>query len=215
MLKTPDKGLFISFEGIDGCGKTTQVRSLSMFLEEHGFSHEITREPGGTLYAEKIRELILDPGNQGVFPETELLLYFAARAQHVREKILPLVEQGITVISDRFSDATIAYQGYGRGLDKKQIEILNGFSCGGVMPDITFILDIESEVSRKRMAAAGKRPDRIEREPGMFFERIRQGYLEIASSDKKRVTVFDGSRDPESIAKKINKKILEKINERS
>ena len=144
------KGLFVTFEGIDGCGKTTQIELLSSDLKAEGIPYILIREPGGTLIGEKIRTILLDKANTGMDERTELLLYEAARAQIVKEKIIPELDAGKVVICDRFFDSTIAYQGYARGLKLQDVDFLNNWSAYGIKPDITFLLDLDEQTAYRR-----------------------------------------------------------------
>lgn len=193
------KGALITFEGIEGCGKSTQTHLLSRHLEAEG--HEIvkTREPGGTPIAEVIRKILLDPANDAMDPLTELLLYEAARAQHVNELIRPAIEAGAVVICDRFFDSTTAYQGAGRRLPEIDIEKLHQMATGGLSPDITILLDLPVEEGLKRAANATPL-DRIEREAVEFHERVRQGFLSLAERHSERVRTLDATGAPEEIA---------------
>lgn len=197
-------GKFITFEGIEGSGKSTQVRLLAEALGKKGISCITTREPGGTSFGEKIREIILQD-TSSLAPITELLLYLAARAEHVKEVIVPALRNGIWVISDRYSDATIAYQGYGRGLDIDEIVRLNRVVTGGLIPDITFLLDIPVEAglnrAMERLKGKGAEPDRFERESIEFHMRVRDGYLRLAEMESERIKVIDALGDENQIHK--------------
>jgi dTMP kinase len=185
-------GKFITFEGIDGCGKSTQFKLLSEHLDKKGVKHVKTREPGGTTVAEKVREIILSVENKVMLDPTELLLYEAARAQHVGELIVPNLEKGIHVLSDRFFDSTKAYQHYGRGLDAKTIDFLNNYTTQGLAPDITFVMDVPLEVARQRLAEKGVALDRLEGAGQEFARRVRDGFLFIANSHD-RYILIDGT----------------------
>ena len=208
MLK---KGLFISFEGIDCCGKSTQVKLLNENLTKEGYNVVLTREPGGTEIAEKIREIILDPQNIKMSSKTELLLYAASRSQHVDEKIRPEINRGSIVISDRFFDATLAYQGFGRGLDVGSIKLLNDYACGNSVPDLTFFVDISIEETKKRTVLSGKELDRIEKEGDDFFKKTREGYLFLANEFKERIITINGERAVHEIQADILRITKEKI----
>ncbi len=173
--------MFITFEGIDFCGKSTQVRLLKEYLEQRGFKVKVLREPGGTELSEKIRTLLLDKANYGMSSETEIFLFSAARAQLVREVIVPLLEAGYVVISDRFFDSTTAYQGYGRGLDLETVEHINRFAVGDAVPDLTFFIDIpQEEGERRKNLDRLIELDRIEVSESRFYTRVRQGFMELA-----------------------------------
>jgi dTMP kinase len=191
----------ITFEGIDGCGKSTQMRLLGQYLTERGVTVVSTREPGGTDLGRKIRSALLDGGKDSVEPLAELLLYAADRAQHVRQVIAPALAEGKVVLSDRFYDATTVYQGYARGFDLKLINQLNELATGGLKPDLTLLFDLDVETSLKRTRRRGTeaglaaRPDRLDQEPVEFHERVRKAYLEIAAREPQRFRVIpaDGS----------------------
>ncbi len=196
---------FVTFEGIEGCGKTTQIRLAALWLKERGIPFLTTAEPGGTPLGRKIREILLNRGSFAIGAEAELLLFAAARAQHVRETILPALEEGRWVLCDRFSDATLAYQGFGRGLDRAFIRTLNAFSALTLMPDMTILFDtpVETGLARARKRTAGIRPeaaeDRFEQEERAFHERIREGYLTLAAGDPDRFRIIDGAATIDTI----------------
>jgi dTMP kinase len=193
------RGLFITFEGSEGCGKSTQVKRLATRLENADVPCLLTREPGGTEIGETIRELLqYAPHNLPMTPETELLLFEASRSQLVREKIKPALELGTCVIADRFFDSTIVYQGAARRLDRQFVERLNLFAVGDCIPDITFVLDVDEETARARMQGP-RRPDRMEQQPAEFYERVRTAYRELAESDPKRIVLIDGAESPDKI----------------
>jgi dTMP kinase len=194
---------FVTFEGIEGSGKTTQVRRLSEYLAEKGIPHRVTREPGGTPLADEIRSLLLSPRDEPVFPETELLLYEAARAQHVRGVIRPALASGQAVLCDRFYDATSAYQGSSRGIEAPRVDWLNVFASGGVSPDLTFLLDVTPEDGFARIRGRGARPDRIESESMEFHRRVRAGYLSLAERYPARILRVDGSLSTEEVFRRI------------
>ena len=183
---------FVTLEGIEGSGKTTQIRLLSEYLTARGIPHVATREPGGTPLADEIRRLLLSPREETVFPETELLLYEAARAQHVHAVILPALSAGNAVLSDRFFDATSVYQGFSRGIDDAQIEGLNSFASGGLVPDLTFLFDIDPENGFRRLYGRGVKPDRMESETMEFHRKVREGYLRLQKGHPDRIVRIDG-----------------------
>lgn len=195
--------MFISFEGIDKSGKSSQVKLLAEYLEKMNYKVVKTCEPGGTRVGEKIRPILLKPSYQmsGI---SEFFLYLADRAEHVRQVIKPALEAGKIVISDRFSDATVAYQGYGRGLDIAWIEALNEKTTQGILPEITFLLDINPDLARRR----AKKKDRMEREEIDFHHRVRQGYLELAKLHPERIKIMNGEGNPKEIHLAIRKIIL-------
>jgi len=186
-------GLFITLEGIDFCGKTTQAKRLVSYLRRKEYKVLLVREPGGNRVAEKIRKLLLSRKNFNMTPLTELLLYEAARSQLTEMVILPALKQGKTVVCDRYTDSSLAYQGCGRGLNKKMIEDLNRMATFGLSPDLTIILDVPVTVSAKRRQREGKEKDRLEKERSEFHKRIREGFLMIAKRNRKRVKVVDGT----------------------
>ena len=197
------RGYFFTFEGIEGCGKSTQLSRVAERLRADGLDVLVTREPGGSQISERIREILISPDNTGMCRETELLLYLAARAQHVREVIKPAIDRGEIVLCDRFEQATFAYQGYGRGLDVPFLRSVNAFATGGVSPDITFIFDIPVELSQERLSKIGKGKDRIESEGRQFFERVRQGYLDAAAAEPEKIKLLDGSKSVDDLTKEV------------
>ncbi len=186
------KAPFVTLEGIEGSGKTTQIRLLSEYLTAEGIPHVATREPGGTPLADEIRRLLLSPREERVFPETELLLYEAARAQHVHAVILPALSAGKAVLSDRFFDATSVYQGFSRGIDDSQIEVLNSFASGGLVPDLTLLIDVDPENGFQRLYGRGTKPDRMESETMEFHRKVREGYLRLQKEHPDRIVRIDG-----------------------
>ena len=195
------KGILITFEGIDGSGKTTQINALLQRLQEAGMSYRLFREPGGTEIGEKIRDILLDKKNENMLNVTELLLYSASRYQLTVSEIIPALEAGNVVICDRFYDSTTAYQGYGRGIDLEFIYRLNDIATNSVTPDKTFILDIDLEERRKRLGK--KNLDRLERETLEFHRKVRMGFLEMAEQNPERFVVLDGNQAPDELSKKI------------
>jgi dTMP kinase len=202
------KGVFITFEGCEGCGKSTQVRKLENHLKAQGCEVVSTREPGGTSVAESIRSILLDPGNETLSPVTELLLYEAARAQHVRERILPALEAGKIVISDRFFDSTTAYQGAGRGLGAEDVVRLHAIATGGLTPDLTIVIDVPAALGLARATQGGS--DRIEREKIDFHERVRAEFLRLARAEPERIRVVDGTRSIVEVAAAI-REIVDRV----
>ena len=190
----PRRGTFVSFEGANGAGKTTQAALLRSALSRAGYDTVAIREPGGTGVGERIRSILLDPALAGTDPVCELLLYEAARAQLVREVVAPALERGAVVISDRFADSTVAYQGFGRGIPVATVEALNRVACRATAPDRTVVLDIDPDYSWRR-ATSGVAADRIELEGAEFQRRVRDGFLESARKDPGRVRVVDASGD--------------------
>ena len=201
------RGRFITFEGGEGCGKTTQVRRLKEALERGGVEVVQTREPGGTWLAEEIRRLIKDQETEAPCDRSELLLFLAARAQLVKNVIRPALERGAWVVSDRFSDSTLAYQGYGRGLPLDAIRQANDFACGGLKPDLTFLLDVSPEVSHERMhrreSATNTSADRIEKAGEDFHARLRGGFAALAKADPERIVTIDADGTPDEVWERI------------
>jgi dTMP kinase len=200
--------VFITFEGIEGCGKSTQARRLASRLQLGGIPAVLTLEPGGTAIGETIRHILLSSQNRHLSNLTELLLYAADRAQHVEEVIKPALKAGIWVISDRFTDATVVYQGYARGQDMSFVHLLNEKATGGLRPDRTFILDCPVEIglgrAMKREQAREKQgQDRFEQEKRAFHEAVRQGYLTLASREPGRIAVMDGTRTPDDLEAQV------------
>lgn len=199
--------MFITFEGIDFCGKSTQVKLLSEYLIKQNKAVKIIREPGGTEISEKIRELLLDKKNKEMNYKTELLLFAASRAQLINEKIIPFLKNGDYVIADRLHDSSIAYQGYGRGIDIDFVKHLQDFVLSGAFPDITFLLDITIEESNRRKSNLGRQNlDRIELSQELFYEKVRKGYIEMAG-ESERIILIDGAQSPEIIHQTILKEI--------
>jgi dTMP kinase len=199
-------GLFITFEGIEGCGKTTQIRLLADHLRAAGCSVVLTREPGGTPAAEAIRTILLDPAHDGLAPTTELLLYAAARAQHVHQVIRPAVGAGAVVLCDRFADSTEAYQGGGRALSQETIQTLRKVATGDTWPDCTILLDLSAAEGLSRTRSRGAL-DRIEGEPLAFHERVRAAFLDIAAREPKRVAVVNAAASVETVAEAVRVRI--------
>jgi len=194
---------FITFEGSEGCGKSTQVQRLTARLERCGIPYVVTREPGGTPIGETIRELLqFAPHNSAMTAETELLLFEASRSQLVREIITPALKRGLCVIADRFLDSTTVYQGAARKLDHETVERLNAFVVGDCIPDITFVLDVDAATAASRMQKPRK-ADRMEQQPAEFYERVREAYRELAAREVKRIVSIDGSRDANQIENEI------------
>lgn len=197
-------GFLLSFEGSEGCGKSTQIALLRARLEAAGRSVVVLREPGGTELGESIRHL-LQHAKEGaaMTPETELLLFAASRAQLVREKIRPLLESGTFVILDRFLDSTTVYQGIARGLPLESVRAINHFAIGGTLPQLTLVLDMDSATAWQRIHQSGRELDRMESQPQSFFEKVRQGYLEVAQAESRRVKIIDAAATPEAVHENI------------
>jgi dTMP kinase len=212
------RGKFITFEGLDGCGKSTQLARLSEKLSQHGFSVVITREPGGTDTGEKIRRLLLDTRTSGLTPMSELALMFASRAQHIQEVILPGLSAGQIVLCDRFTDSSEAYQGGGRKLGSEPVLELHRVLCGDLKPDLTILMDsdVDASVERARRrnvtrSTANSDEGRFEKENRGFFTRVRNAYLDIAKREPERVAVIDARGTPDRTHAKILQTVLAKI----
>ncbi len=197
-----DRGRFITVEGIEGAGKSTQMDVIGKFLDGKGIRVVVTREPGGTPLSEAVRELLLNPDNSGMSMDTELLLVFAARAEHLHKVIRPALESGDWVLSDRFTDATFAYQGGGRGIEAARIAALEEWVQGGLRPDLTLLLDVPVEVGMARIAGRGQ-PDRFEREDGEFFQRIRTYYLQRAAAEPRRFRRIDATASVGQVSQEV------------
>ena len=198
-------GLFITFEGGEGCGKSTQIAALKARLEAMGKTVVQTREPGGTALGESVRNLLqYDDAGQGMSPEAELLLFAASRAQHVRELIAPAIAEGQIVLCDRFLDSTTVYQGFARAIDSKKVDTINQFAIGDTNPDLTILIDLPPEIGLARVhARSDGQLDRMEKEAIEFFQAVRQGYLDLAKSEPKRFLVLDGSQSVEELETQI------------
>jgi dTMP kinase len=195
---------FITFEGSEGSGKSTQADRLAARLQRFSVPYILTHEPGGTPIGESIRDLLqFAPHNLNMTPETELLLFEASRSQLVREVIKPALERGMCVIADRFFDSTTVYQGAARKLDREMIERLNAFAVGDCVPDISFVLDVDAATAESRMQHELRKADRMEQQPTEFYERVREGYREVAVHEPKRVVLINGSREPDEIEGEI------------
>jgi len=197
------RGLFITFEGPDGSGKSTQARMLAQRLRSEGCSVLESVEPGGTPIGQQIRHILLNPANRELTPTTELLLMFAARAQNVEQWILPALAEGRIVISDRFTDSSIAYQGAGRGLGWETVQRLDRIACHGVVPDLTLCIDIDSETGLSRALARGGAETRLEEQAIEFHRRARSAYHELAQKEPRRFHLIDGRGTPETIAAQV------------
>jgi len=209
--------MFITFEGIEGSGKTTQIKLLVAVLEAKGYDCVLTREPGATRIGEKIRAILLDSNHTAMLPITELLLYEADRAQHVREVIEPALAAKKVVVSDRFSDATTVYQGYARGYDLKVIEQMHRMVLGQLKPDLTILLDLPVDLGLKRAWERIRNQeghlseDRFEKEDLVFHEKVRQGYLTLAGLEPERFRVVDASGEPENVHEDVVEVVLSSL----
>lgn len=212
------RGKFITVEGLDGCGKSTQIEKLAKALQAEKLAVVVTREPGGTPSGEKMRRLLLDARTSGLAPLAELALMFAARAQHIKEVILPVVSEGRIVLCDRFTDSSEAYQGGGRKLGSEAVLGLHKILCGNLQPDLTILMDsdVASSVNRARrrnrtQAAERNNENRFEQESRAFFERVRSAYLAIAERDRQRVVVIDARGTPEETHRRIMDVVKRKL----
>tara|TARA_Y100000588_G_scaffold390475_1_gene496086 strand:- start:9747 stop:10400 length:654 start_codon:yes stop_codon:yes gene_type:complete len=200
-------GIFISLEGIDGSGKTTQLERLRLNLVKSGHSVVVAQEPGGTRLGRRIREILLDAANQDLRPISELLLYFASRSQNIDEVIIPALETCKVVISDRFTDATLAYQGHGRNLGIETVRTIERIACRGIQPDLTLLLDIDPKIGVQRALArnetATQDESRMEREDHEFFCRVRDGYLELAAQEPNRIKIVDARKPVDELETEI------------
>ncbi len=201
------KGLFITFEGADGCGKTTQLNLLKTYLENKGYDVLLTREPGGKGLGEKVREILLNYDGE-VSDRCESFLFLADRAQNIDIIVKPAIEQGKIVLCDRHTDSTAAYQGYGRGLDLDEIHMLNNLATGNKKPDLTLVFDVDIETSMNRV---GSEKDRMESSGAEFFNRVRNGYLELAKQEPERIKVVNSTKSIEEVYKDVIKIIEDKL----
>jgi len=202
------KGIFITFEGVEGCGKSTQAKMLADFLKKNGFEVLLTREPGGPKISEQIRAILLDKHNSEMLPETELLLYMASRSQHTGEWIIPALSEGKIVISDRYYDSTIAYQGAARQINRNIINTIRKYATFGLIPALTILIDLPVKTGLSRISP--KNADRLEQESFSFHKKVRKEFLSIAQKEPKRFLVIDGEKSIKEIHKTIIKNVLEK-----
>ncbi len=205
MNKQPYGSHFITFEGPEGSGKTSQLKLATAWLKRHGVPLLITREPGGTPIGEEIRKLLHDTGRTEMARETEILLYSASRAQHVAEIILPALEAGKVVLCDRFFHSTYAYQGYGRGLSMDSLQLITEFATQNLAPDLTLYLDIAPEVGIQRREQGGEVLNRLDREPLEFHQRVREGYLTLIEANPERWRIIDASGTREEVHRAIKR----------
>lgn len=202
-------GVFITFEGLDGSGKTTHMEIADRMLRAQGIRTLVVREPGGTWVGERIREIVLNRIGREVDDVAELFLFASARAQNVRDVILPALEDGMTVLCDRFTDSTVAYQGYGRGLDIETVRRVNWIATGGLQPRRTFLFDLPVDAATARMRSRTESPDRIDANESAFKRRVREGYLEIARLEPDRIIVIDAAGSIEKTAEQMSQKLKE------
>jgi len=202
------RGVFITFEGIEGSGKTTQLAGVAKRLREEGYRVLETREPGGTPFAERIREMFLgsaadSPSAEPIAPACEVFLILACRSQHVARVIKPALQEGTVVLCDRFSDSTLAYQGYGRGLDLSVLRDLNQVATAGLTPDLTLLFDLPVPVGLARRRRKEAEQNRLDRESPRFHDKVRRGFLDLAARSPRRIRVLDGRPDPETVAAQV------------
>lgn len=202
--------MFITFEGPDGSGKTSQVAALAEFLVGQGFNVLVTREPGGTAIGDQIRAILSDLGNSEMNPRTETLLFLAARAQIVEQVILPALAEGTIVLCDRYADSTLAYQGYGHQKNLDQIQTLLDFATGGLKPALTLLLDVDVEVGLQRRASGGQW-NRLDAYDLDFHRRVRQGYHQLVQADPQRWVVIDAGQSPEQVQKAVQQTIMQRL----
>ena len=207
--------MFITLEGPDGSGKSSQIGPLAQYIQEQGYPVFTTREPGGTQISDQVRKILADLKNKGMIPRTEILLFCAARAQLVEEVIRPRLEDGQVVISDRYADSTLAYQGYGHGLDLAFLRELLNFATGNLWPDLTLYLDIEPEKGLLRRKDGGGEWNRLDDYALDFHKRVRQGYLEMARVEPRRWVVIDSDQPPEAVQQELRKYVDSFLNKRS
>lgn len=204
--------LFITFEGSEGSGKTTQLRALAAFLRQNGYSVLTTREPGGTSIGDQIRTVLLDPANTSMHPRTEILLFQASRTQLVEEVIRPHLKRGTIVLSDRYADSTVAYQGYGQQVDLETLQTVIKFATGGLKPDLTLLLDVDVEEGLRRRADDGKL-NRLDVFDLTFYQRVRQGYHQMAADDPLRWVVINANQPPDLVQAAVREEVLGRLEE--
>jgi dTMP kinase len=203
--------LFVTFEGPDGCGKSTQIARLAETLRREGCDVLATREPGGTLIGDQIRAVLHALDNDAMRPTTEFLLYCASRAQLVNDVIRPHLDRGGVVLSDRYADSSLAYQGYGRGLNLDRVRAILNFATGGLRPDLTLLLDVDAEEGLRRRKGGDGEWNRLDREALDFHRRVREGYLALARADPERWVVIDAGRSVEKVQEDIRSEVLKRL----
>ena len=206
-----EKGLFITFEGTEGSGKTTQIRLLADLLKRYRIPYLLTREPGGSRLSSHLRRWILNRLEYHLMPETELFLFLADRAQHVKEVIRPALQKGMVVLCDRYTDSTLAYQGGGRRFNLKLLEVMNGTATGGLKPDLTLLFDLPVDKGLKRAASRGFGKDRMEKEKSDFHSRVRRVFLKVARKEKKRILIIDALRGKQEVYQTMLEKLIERM----
>jgi dTMP kinase len=203
--------MFITLEGPDGSGKSMQIPQLADFIRQQGYEVLTTREPGGTSIGDQIRQVIMKLGNTSMQPRTEILLFCAARAQIVEEVLRPALARGVIVISDRYADSTLAYQGYGHGVDLEELRRLLAFTTGGLKPDLTLLVDVDAEIGLKRRQSCGGEWNRLDAYAISFHKRVRDGYHQLAQAEPDRWRVIDGSQTPEMVQSNLRRVVAEKL----
>lgn len=203
--------MFITLEGPDGSGKSMQIGELAKFIRSQGFEVLTTREPGGTSIGDQIREVIMNMKNKSMNPRTEILLFCAARAQIVAEVIRPQLEKGVIVLSDRYADSTLAYQGYGHGLDLDTLRRILNFATGGLVPDLTLLLDVDVEKGLSRRHIGGGEWNRLDDYELAFHQRVREGYHELAAAEPQRWKMIDAGQSPQAVQAALQKVVAEKL----
>ena len=207
-------GLFVTFEGPEGSGKSTQLAALADFLEAQGVPVVRTREPGGTPIGEQVRRILLDHANQGMHPRTEVLLFQASRAEHVTKRIAPALEQGQVVLCDRYADSTLAYQGYGRQTDLAALAQVVAYATGGVMPDLTLLLDLPVEEGLRRRRPLLQEWNRLDAETLAFHRRVRQGYLRLAAQEPARWVTIDARRSMDAVQAEVRRVVVARLRQK-
>ena len=203
--------MFITLEGPDGSGKSMQIPLLADFIRRQGYEVLTTREPGGTSIGDQIRNVIMELGNTSMHPRTEILLFCAARAQIVEEVLRPALARGVVVISDRYADSTLAYQGYGHGVDLEELRRLLSFTTGGLKPDLTLLIDVDAEIGLKRRQNCGGEWNRLDAYAVSFHRRVRDGYHQLAQAEPDRWHTIDGSQTPEMVQSNLRRVVAEKL----
>jgi dTMP kinase len=203
--------MFVTFEGSEGSGKSTQITLLATYLEGLGYRIVTTREPGGTIIGEQVRDCLHDVENRTMTSEAEVLLYSASRAQLVREVILPALSDGQIVLSDRYADSTLAYQGYGRQMNLKALMSITEFTTGGLKPDLTVMFDIDVAKGLERRTVAGDEMNRMDLQAVAFYERVRRGYLEMAEADPNRWVIIEAGREVMKVQEDLRRFVLERL----
>ncbi len=203
--------MFITFEGSEGSGKSTQINMLAAYLGQQGYEVLVTREPGGTHIGEQVRQCLHDVKNKEMTAAAEVLLYSASRSQLVREVIVPALENGVIVISDRYADSTMAYQGFGRQLDLDALGIITHFATGGLKPDLTILFDIDVEEGLSRRSVGGEEMNRMDLQEIAFYKKVRDGYIELVKQEPERWVIVDAGRPPDEIQNDVRRSVEAKL----